>query len=122
MLKDKTRQAISSLIMLSLRGGTAVQTVKAAKEIFNQEWSNNGISLMCEHIREHGASDWANEIWENDVDQIYKQLILFTLKATDFQLALWLEKTLNDGEKALKFLCGCEEEFQGVRNDFVFQH
>lgn len=109
MLKDSTRKAVASTIMLLLRSGKAVQTVKAAKDIFHTEWTKEDIQLLCEHVREHGADDWASESWENDVDQIYKQLHLFALKATDFQLALWLEKVLG-GEKALKFLCSCEDE------------
>lgn len=109
MLKENTRKAISTEIMLSLRGDDAVKTVKAAREIFHTEWNDNDISLMCSHIKEYGASDWASESWENDTEQIYKQLYLFTLKATDFQIVLWLKKILG-GEKALKFLCSYEEE------------
>ena len=110
MLKDKTRKAISSLIMLSLRGGNAVQTVKAAQDIFHTSWTEEDIQLLCSYIKEHDTLDWANEIWPNGLEQVYKQLYFFTLKATDFQLALWLEKTLNDGEKALKYIISCEEE------------
>ena len=109
MLKEKTRQATSSLIMLLLRSGKAVQTVKAAKEILHTEWSEEDIQLLCYHIKEHGADDWAENSWEGNVDQIYKQIYLATLKATDFKIALWLEKILG-GENALKFLCSCEEK------------
>ena len=111
MLKENTRKAISIEILMSLRGNDAVKTVKAARNIFYAEWNNNDISLMCEHVKENGMSDWASESWENNTEQIYKQLYLFTLKATDFQLVLWLEKVWGDGEKALKFLCSCEEQF-----------
>lgn len=109
MLKEKTRKVVASTIMLLLRSGKAVKTVKAARDIFHTEWTDEDISLLCEHIKEHGASDWAENSWENDTDQIYKQLYLATVKATDFQLALWLEKILG-GENALKLLCSCEEE------------
>lgn len=111
MLKDSTRKAIAIEILLSLRGDDAVKTVKAARDIFNQEWSDSDIQLLCSYIKEHGADGWASENWTNDTDQIYKQICLAALKATDFQLALWLEKVWNDGEKALKFLCSCEQEF-----------
>lgn len=109
MLKENTRQAIAIEIMTSLRGNDAVKTVKAAREIFHQEWSNDDMELMCEHIKNHGVSDWAIESWENNTDQIYKQLHLATIKAIDFQLVMWLKKILG-GEKALKFLCSCEDE------------
>ena len=51
MLKDNTRKAISSLIMLSLRGGKAVKTVKAAKEIFHTEWTEDDIQLTCSTLK-----------------------------------------------------------------------
>lgn len=112
-MEIETRKAIAFGIMLALelpqKKDEDLLTVKAAREIFHAKWSNDDMELLCEHIKEHGASDWAEKSWENDVDQIYKQLYLFSLKATDFQLALWLEKILG-GEKALKFLCSCEEE------------
>lgn len=111
MLKENTRKAISIEISMSLYGNGAVRTVKAAREIFHTEWNDTDISLFCEHIKKYGAADWSSESWKNDTEQIYKQLILFSLKATDFQLALWLEKAWKDGEKALKFLCSCEQEF-----------
>lgn len=110
MLKGTTRQAIVIRILFSLRDDKAVKTVKAAREIFHQEWNDDDIKLMCEHVKKHGADDWASESWENDVDQVYKQLYFLTLKATDFQLALWLEKILGDGEKALKFIMDCEQK------------
>ncbi len=109
MLKDNTRKAISIEISMSLYSNSAVQTVKAAKDIFHTEWNDTDISLMCERIKKYGADDWASESWKNDTEQIYKQVILATLKATDFQLALWLEK-IWDGEKALKYIISCEEE------------
>lgn len=123
MLKDSTRKAVASAIMLSLRGGNAVETVKAAQDIFHTEWTKKDIQLLCEHVKEYEMLDWANEIWANDVDQIYKQLFLFTVKATDFQLALWLEKIWGNGEKALKFLVSCEKEIElkgGNKNDSIF--
>ena len=110
MLKEATRQAISTEILISLKSDKAVETVKAARDIFHAEWNDNDIQLLCEHVKEHGANDWASEIWENDVDQIFKQIHLFTLKATDFQLVLWLKKIWKNDEKTLKFLCSCEQE------------
>lgn len=110
MLKENTRKAISIEILLSLRGDGAVKTVETANEIFRQEWSESDIRLMCSYVKEHGAENWASESWENDMEQIYKQVFISTLKATDFQLALWLEKIWG-GEKSLKFLVSCEQSF-----------
>lgn len=110
MLKDSTRETIAIEIMTSLRDDQAVKTVKAGKEIFHQDWTDEDINIMCSYIKEHKTLDWAGETWPNNTDQIYKQIHLFALKATDFQLALWLEKIWGDGEKALKYIMTCEQK------------
>lgn len=116
---EKTRQAMGADIILALLfpfdTDRDVLVVKKAKKIFCTEWSDDDISVMCNHIRKSGTADL---YWPNDTEWIYNQINLFAYKATDYQMVEWYKGIFGD-DKALKNIIGYEQKFSkdGVEDE-----
>ena len=123
MLKEKTRKAIEIDLMMALKHPQEkeedVLMVKAARQIFQTEWSDSDIEIMCKFIRENGTDSMSCPIrengmcsmyWPNNTGFIFYQIIKMISKATDYQIVIWL-KGIWGADKALDYIISCEQEF-----------
>ena len=111
MLKENTRKAIETDLMLALElpqeKDEDVLMVRAARKIFHTEWSNEDMQTMVEFIRKNGTS---NMYWPNDTDLIFDQIFRMIDKATDYQIVIWL-KEIWGADRALDYIVSCEQKF-----------
>ena len=123
MLKENTRKAIEIDLMMALKHPQEkeedILMVKAARQIFQTEWSDSDIEIMCKFIRENGTDSMSCPIrhngmcsmyWPNNTGFIFYQIIQMISKATDYQIVIWL-KGIWGADKALDYIISCEQEF-----------